>query len=304
MKFLNQNVTRSLRKGALVFALGAFLLPACQDYNTEETLGTGEVGEGIEATEDTGIVADEGVGEGPFTVAQQIDQNVELEDLTGDIGAYIGRTVSVRSDVTNILAESGFLLQNEGWFGGQEVLVINATGQPVLLPEDIELQVTGEVSQFVLADVERDYGVDLDPELYADYEQQPVIIAESVALSPDPADVTEDPTRFYNQVIAVEGEIGEFVTPGIFRLEEEQLFSGEGLLVLSDIAEMTEAAVTSGEVEEDSQVVVTGVLRPYVRADFERDYDFWDGDALAEVEAEYDRQPVLVAREVYASAEE
>jgi len=45
-------------------------------------------------------------------------------------------------------------------------------------------------------------------------------------------------------------------------------------------------------------------LRPYVRADFEQEYDFWDGDALGEVEAEYERQPVLVAREIYASAEE
>ncbi|GAB4379437.1 MAG: hypothetical protein Kow00121_33590 [Elainellaceae cyanobacterium] len=306
MKFLSYILRSPFRKGALVFATGAFLLTACQEPGQQATAPVeeevGVVEDETEIAPETGVT--ETTTEEPFTVAQQIEENVELNELTGNVEDYIGQTISVRSDVANTVGESNFLLQSDSWFGGEEVLAINATGQPFVLPEDVELQVTGEVQQFVLVDVEREYGVDLDPEIYAEYEQQPVIIAESIALAPDPAEVTEDPERFYNQVIAVEGDIGEFESAGIFRLEEDQLFGGEGLLVLSNIEQITDAAAEAGQIEDDSRVVVTGVLRPYVRAEFERDYDFWGADVLGELEAEYETQPVLVAEDVYGNAEE
>jgi len=302
MTFLNRILTQSFRKKSLVLALGIFLLPvlpACQEE--------AELGEGAGIGEETELIepdVTEGDVDEPLTVAQQVEENVELEDLTGDISDYIGRSVSVRSDVTNAVGESAFLLQDDSWFGAEEVLAINATGEPFELPLDTELQVTGEVTQFVLVDLERDYGIELDPEIYADYEQQPVIVAESVALSPDPGEVTDNPTQYYNEVIAVEGEIGEFVSPGIFRMENEALFGGEGLIVLSNVGDLAQAALDSGELGEDDQIVVTGTLRPFVRAEYEAGYDFWDANVLESLEAEYERQPVLVAREVYASAEE
>lgn len=293
--------------GAIALTITALVLPACESPAPDETVGTAEP----PVTESPVIPAEEGVTEEdtaaqpptdePITIAENAE-NVELGDLTGNVQDYIGQTVSVRSAVAEEVGANGFLLQNEGLFGGEPVLVINATQQPLTLPaDDIEVQATGEVRQFVLTDIEQEYGLELEPDLYVEYEQQPTIVAQSIAPAPDPAEVTEDPTRFFNQVIAVEGSIGEFVAPGVFRLDEDQLFGGEGLLVLSNVTELAEAALQTGEVDEGDVIVVTGTLRPYVQAEFEQDYG-WGDEVLGELE-EYDREPVLVAREIYSSAE-
>ena len=57
--------------------------------------------------------------------------------------------------------------------------------------------------QLVIADLEREYNLDLDPELYVDYEDRPALIAESMAFSPDPEEITEEPEQYYGQPIAV-----------------------------------------------------------------------------------------------------
>ena len=110
------------------------------------------------------------------------------------------------------------------------------------------------------------------------YETKPVIIAQSVALAPDPGDITADPEKFYNQRIAVEGEVEEIRETGLFTIDEEKLFGGEDLLVYApDVS-------TSRPVKEDEVITVTGVLRPFVVADFERDYDLqWDLSVKEEV---------------------
>lgn len=59
----------------------------------------------------------------------------------------------------------------------------------------------------MIADVEEEYGIELDPNLYIEYESQPAIIADSLALSPDPARVSANPEVFYNQTLAFEADI-------------------------------------------------------------------------------------------------
>lgn len=301
MKFLSNHQKRASNQSVLTLPLSLLLLPlvvACQGQEVADTsiVDDAELAQAPNRTEN---VTSTSVTEEPFAVAQQVEGNVELDDITGNLQDFVGRTVSVRSEVENAVGDSAFRLQDDDWFGGESVLAINATGQPFVPPEEIELQVTGEVRQFVLADIEREFDLDLDPDLYAEYEREPVIIAQSLALAPEPAEVTENPSRFYNQVIAVKGEIEEFVSPGVFKLDEDELFGGEGLLALSNVAEVSGTET----LEEDNTVVVTGILRPFVQADFDRDYS-WPSGVLEEVEAEYNREPVLVAREIYADAED
>lgn len=55
----------------------------------------------------------------------------------------------------------------------------------------------------------------------------------------------------------------------VFTLDEEQFFGREDLLVISQ--------ATAVQIEEDQEVVVTGLLHPYAKSAFEREYDFdWD----------------------------
>ena len=231
------------------------------------------------------------------TTPEDAAENVTTEELSEGAEGLIGQTVSLRAEVEETVDDVSFLLEDEQLFGGEDILVINASGEPFILVEgdDTEVQVTGEVQQFVFADFDTAYGLDLDPDLYIDYEDRPVVIAESIALSPDPGDLTSNPELYYNQRIAVEGEVEDKLSPTTFTIDEEQLFGDEDLLVLTqNITPLT---------QDGERVTVTGVLRPYIKAEFETDYELdWDLSVEEQVEAEYTEKPVFVADGVYPSA--
>lgn len=225
------------------------------------------------------------------------DNNTTLEEVNENTEQLIGQTVTVRSEYEEMVEGSVFRIDDDQFFGGEEVLVVNATGTPFVIPTEYtdQIQVTGEVQQFVRADIERDYNLVLDPDLYVEYEDKPAIIAQSLALAPDPGELTDNPEVYYNQVIAVQGEVEDIYDPSTFSIDEEQLFGGDDLLVVNTLS--------SSEVNENESVVVVGVLRPYIKSEFERDYELqWDLDLETQIEAEYSQKPVLAATEVYPSA--
>ena len=155
---------------------------------------------------------------------------------------------------------------------------------------------TGEVTEFVLADIESAYDLDLDPELYVDYTDKPAIIAQALAIAPEPGEIAEEPSQYYGETLAVTGEIETVYGETTFTLDEEELFGGEDLLVV--VTNPTEASIQDGET-----VAATGELRSFVVADLETDYDLtWDLDVQEQLEAEYSDRPVLVVEQVYPSA--
>ncbi|MEM1251845.1 MAG: hypothetical protein AAGI69_05380 [Cyanobacteria bacterium P01_H01_bin.21] len=225
--------------------------------------------------------------------------NVTSEEVVEETENLVGESVSIRGEAQEIVGDASFLISDGQFFGGEEILVINASGQPLALPEigESQVQVTGSVQQFILAEVESAYDLTLDPEVYADYEEQPAVIAQSIALAPDPGDITANPERYYNQVIAVEGEIEDVLAPDVFTLDEDELFGGEDLLVIG--------TKDTAAVQNEAVVVITGVLRPYIEAEFERDYDLtWDLSVKEKIEGEYTEKPVFVADDIYPSAVE
>lgn len=230
------------------------------------------------------------------TTPDEAAENVEQEELSSGAEGMIGESVSIRGEVAETIGETSFTIADDQFFGGEDILVINASGEPFVLAEgnETEVQVTGEVQQLVIADFESEYGLDLDPDLYADYEDQPVIAAQSIALSPDPADLTSNPEQYYNQRIAVMGEVEDTLSPTTFTLDEEELFGGD-LLVVSQ--------TTTPQTQDGEEVTVTGILRPYIVSEFETDYDLdWDATVQQQIEADYNEKPVFVADEVYPSA--
>ncbi len=223
--------------------------------------------------------------------------NVSTEEVAEETNELLGKSVTVRSEVGEKVGANSFTVTDDELFGNDQVLVINASGAPTVLPEDTELQVTGEVQKLVVADIEREYNLDLEPELEVEYKDKPVIIAQSIALAPEPGEVTKNPSAFYNKTIAVKAEVEDIVSPNTFTLDEDKLTSTQDLLVLN---------TTPGQTINDGQeVVVTGVLRPFVVADIERDYDLnWDLTLQRKLEAEYSQKPTLVAKYVFPAAED
>lgn len=227
------------------------------------------------------------------------DANVTAEELVEDTAQYAGQEVSIRSEVEELVDENSFLVRDDEYFDGEGILVINASAEPFLVPDvgDSQVQVTGEVETFSLVTVAEEYGLTLTPELYEAYDAKPVIVASSIALAPDVGDVAANPEAYYNQRIALEGEVEDILESGLFTMDEDELFGGDDLLV---VPPMNFAGVEDGEI-----VALTGVLRPYGSAEFEKDYDLqWDLSVKEAVEAEYEQKPVFVADGVYPSAVE
>ncbi|NJN00046.1 MAG: hypothetical protein HC800_25495 [Phormidesmis sp. RL_2_1] len=235
---------------------------------------------------------------GPQTTTTEAEENnVTSEELVDETASYVGQTVTVRSEAEAVVDDVSFLMADDEYFEGEAILVINGTSEPFVISDvgDTQVQVTGEVKTFALETVASEYGLTLEPELYAEYETKPVIIAQSIALAPDVGEVAANPEQYYNQRIALQGEVEEVLEAGLFTLDEDQLFGGSDLLV---VPSMPTETVEDGEI-----VAITGVLRPYVKADFERDYDLqWDLSVTESIEAEYTEKPVFVADSVYPSA--
>ena len=236
--------------------------------------------------------------ESPTLQAQETDSNTTIEDIAEEENINIGEEVSLRGEVEEVESGVSFLIEEEGFLEGDEVLVLNVSEQ--IIPEnaeDLKLQVTGELGTLVLADVERDYGLDLDPELYVEYESKPVIFANYMVASPDLEEVSENPDSYYGQEIALKGEIEEIRNDYAFTLKEEQLIGGDDLLIINATGETIP--------QQDETVVVTGTVSPFIKAEFERDYDLtWDLDVQEEIEAEYSDKPVLVVDSIYPGAED
>ncbi|MGF1523261.1 MAG: hypothetical protein ACFBSF_13175 [Leptolyngbyaceae cyanobacterium] len=231
--------------------------------------------------------------ESAAVISEDAAETVVQNQLSSRTDEFVGKTVSLRGEVRAVIEGSSFLLEDERLLGGDDILVING-GEPIALldGDESDLQVIGIVQQLVLVDLEKDYGIKLDPDLYAEYENRPAIVAQTVVLTPGPGELTRDPEKYYNQRIAVSGEVDDMLSSTVFTLDEEQFFGGEDLLVIGQMA--------NTQVKEDEEVIVTGVLRPYVKAEFEQEYTLnWDDSVQAEIDAEYTDKPVFVAEDLY-----
>lgn len=264
---LTQDYRKHLPASAIALALTVLLLPSCAD-TSQEVRQTGQDKENV--------------------TAEEVEENTE---------ELIGQMVTVRGKVRQVVDNVTFTISDDELFGGDEILVVNTSGETFTLPEDddVEVQVTGEVRQFKQVEFEEEFDLDLQAD--TDYENKPTIVAESLALAPEPREITENPAQFYNQTVAVKGEVEEIMSNNTFTLDEDELAGSGDLLVLTLAA--PEAKMTEGET-----VTVTGEIRPFVSAEFERDYDLtWDLDIKRKLEAEYENKPVFIAKSIYPSAQ-
>ncbi|MBE9128292.1 MULTISPECIES: hypothetical protein [unclassified Coleofasciculus] len=259
----NKNYSKSLPQGVIALALASILIPACTDTQK----------------------------------AVLPKENITAAEVVNETTAIAGESVTVRGFTTEMVGQNAFtMVTDEQLFDRDEILIVNATGRPFNIPnnkENISIQVTGEVRNFKIAEVERDFNLDLQPSqyTYTDYENQPVIIAKSLALAPEPEAIRENPRLFYNQPILVEGEVGEILGANAFTLDEEEL------LVLG-------MSAPARPINEGETVVVTGEIRPLIVADIERDYNLaGDLELKRKLEKDYKNQPVFIADNIFPSAQ-
>jgi len=84
-------------------------------------------------------------------------------------------------------------------------------------------------------------------------------------------DIVRNPSQFYGKLVMIQpDDVDRVISPHAFLLDEDAALAGPDLLVLVPSPSRTIAR------EED--VIVTGTVRRYVRAEIERDYDWFDAD--------------------------
>jgi hypothetical protein len=221
------------------------------------------------------------------------NRNITAQEVAEQTKQLIGQKVTVRSEVVRQVSPSAFTISDEQFLGSGEILVVNATGEPFTFPpQGIEIQTTGEVRQFDIGSVTQEFDLELQPEAYEGYENQPVIIAQSLAVAPKPGEITKNPHLFYYRTVAVEAEIEKVLDPMAFTLKEEQVIGGRNLLVFNPTPVQA--------IRPEQNVVVTGVIRPFVVSELDRDYKLTRNFNIQKtVEAEYRNKPVLIAQEVF-----
>lgn len=229
---------------------------------------------------------------------QASQDNITSDDVTqveaGD--PVVGQLVTIRSGVVETLDNNGFVMESNN---GDLILIVNPTSTPFTQPQEaVPIQVTGRLEIFSAADSAQQYGIELDPALYSEYDQQPIIIADNFALAPRPQDLWNAPDEYYEEVIAVEGDLRPLEeSENSFALFEEGWASDTGVLIIG-----VEQLVDVADLEAGENIVVTGRAQP-LDENLLREAEFgWDDNQIQEFLSRYENRPVIVAEQVYPSA--
>jgi superfamily II DNA/RNA helicase len=107
----------------------------------------------------------------------------DFEEVADNPNQFMGQMVTLNGEVAEVLGPNVFRIQEDQLIGGDDIIVITTDGQmPVM--EDSQVQVTGEVRQLVITEIERDYDLGWDDtfstEIEREYTDRPAIVAQSI----------------------------------------------------------------------------------------------------------------------------
>ena len=137
---------------------------------------------------------------------------------------------------------------------------------PELPEENITLRITGKVD--TVGTKEYYEGTELNlPEGVADeVGERPAIYADSIVLAPDPVEIVETPSNFYDRDVAVVGQVADVLDENVFTLKEYSYTSDRNLLVLNTIGEPMP--------ESGADVLVKGRVTAYNKEELEQEYGY------------------------------
>jgi hypothetical protein len=110
------------------------------------------------------------------------DAHVSIEQIAEHPEEWYGKTVTVRGKVDDIFHRNVFDVEEGGFLGDDELLIVQAVTSPAR-KKDEWLSVTGRVQRFVDLDLERqerDGDARLPDEVTIQFEKRPVIVATRV----------------------------------------------------------------------------------------------------------------------------
>ncbi len=238
---------------------------------------------------------------------------VDVDELAANPEQYIGKSVRVQGEIEEFVGPRAFTLDEDSFTATEDVLVVLPRAT-VVLRDDADVIVQGAVHRLTRAQLERDYGwLAADPEWVVRFDQRPIILAsvlqsqkgtdllvgakanagkaeeaKAKPVTAKPGEVARSPDKFYGRQVAVQGEIEDVFGTYVFTLDEDALFAGPDVLV---ITQKPAAAVVDG-----AEVRVSGTVRPFTWAEIRRDYDFLRLDS--DLVVRFENRPVILADSV------
>ncbi len=191
----------------------------------------------------------------------------------------IGKTVTVSGEVEEVISPQAFIIEGDRFFNDPELLVLNLSGSPIV--NDSNIQVTGTVRQFLKPEIERDFGLNLAPELAAKFTDKLVLVATALTLTPEPGEVAEEPAPFIGKNVTISGKVANVIAPNLFTLDDQELIGGKELLVVGN----------AGAINKGQTARVTGSIRKLVAADL-------DIKLQPRLIAEYEGKAAAIARSI------
>ena len=230
--------------------------------------------------------------------------NSRLEDISRDRQRLVGQEVTVRGPIENIQGDGIFEMKDEDLFGlidDETIAVINQTGSPLPVRpnDDIEIQVTGVVAPMEKAAIKRNFGLNLPVEIVEEYESRAVIYAQSIAISPSPDEILDEPTDYYGARVAIKGEIDLIADETVFTIEDgdlnDQIFGADDLLVISNGTTPI----------QQKEAIVTGFVRRHTITSLKATYPnlFLTSSLLNELDDLDKSFPVIDAEGVFYTPE-
>ena len=155
----------TVRTGLTAVAAVSILgLGACSDTEPLE--------EGVDPADP----ADDGLDAQPGGPLSGVDNPAFFQDLE----SYVGEEVEISAEVTEVISPTAFTIAGAGDTGVGSLLVVSATELAALEP-DARVGVTGTVREsFAVAEVEEELGIDLEDELFADWDRSNYLVADDV----------------------------------------------------------------------------------------------------------------------------
>jgi hypothetical protein len=164
-------------QGAITVGLLLLVVSACQ--NNQEAVnpeGGPTIQPATETPEATGTPAATATPEVTATPTAQATTGAATETPNAQL---IGETVTVSTKVMKVISPKAFIAQDKESLAGEEVLVVSDFESPaVAVGNNIEL--TGVMEKFVVADIEKEYGLDLEPEIEKQFRDKAILTAKAI----------------------------------------------------------------------------------------------------------------------------
>ncbi len=224
---------------------------------------------------------------------------VTVSDIVNQRGKYLGQTVVVSGAIEEILGEGAFTIRGPEEATGEGLLIVAEDGAIVPLEDrpprsatddETVVRVRGVVNNTDLRELS-EFGEKIPDDRLEPFGDAPVVMAESITVSPDvppPSDdeavtvddVVEDPKRFRGELTTVGGRVTEELGRNAVIVDGE-------LLVVSPLNPLT--TLSEGDLAR-----FIGPVRPFDIEEFERELDVDLKDRLER----YEGDPAIAGRAI------